>query len=85
MLAFELLGGRAAVDRCFARLQHRIPFSPTLADARTTVSYPWGTSHKFLPVEERQALGISEGLVRLSAGLEAVEDLRRELESAIVE
>uniref|UniRef100_A0A7C4QQJ3 Aminotransferase class I/II-fold pyridoxal phosphate-dependent enzyme n=1 Tax=Schlesneria paludicola TaxID=360056 RepID=A0A7C4QQJ3_9PLAN len=83
MLAFELAGGRAAVDALFRRLAERIPFSPTLADARTTVSYPAGTSHKFLSAEERAACGISEGLVRLSAGLEDVADLERELAAAL--
>lgn len=78
MLAFELSGGRDAVSKLFRALDE-IPFSPTLADARTTVSYPTGTSHKFISAAERQALGIHDGLVRLSVGLEDVADLKREL------
>ena len=78
MLAFELAGGRPAVNALFQALGE-IPFSPTLADARTTVSYPAGTSHKFMTASERQACGIGDGLVRLSVGLEATADLQQEL------
>jgi cystathionine beta-lyase/cystathionine gamma-synthase len=60
-----------------------IPFSPTLADARTTFSYPAGTSHKFMTSAERQACGIGDGLIRLSIGLEEPADLQRELASAL--
>ena len=83
MLAFELPGGKDAVRRLFIRLGERIPFSPTLADARTTVSYPAGTSHKFLSATERQACGIGDGLVRLSIGLEDAGQLEQELGAAL--
>ena len=83
MLAFDLLGGRPAVDVLFRRLADVIPFSPTLADARTTVSYPAGTSHKFMTAAARAACGIGDGLVRLSVGLEDATDLKRELGAAL--
>jgi cystathionine beta-lyase/cystathionine gamma-synthase len=83
MLAFELSSGRTGVDALFRRLSEAIPFSPTLADARTTLSYPAGTSHKFLSAEERAACGITDGLVRLSVGLEDTADLERELGEAL--
>jgi len=83
MLAFEIPGGRAAVDVLFRRLADVIPFSPTLADARTTLSYPAGTSHKFMTAAARAECGIGDGLVRLSIGLEAAEDLKRELGAAL--
>lgn len=82
MLSFELPGETASVRRLFSALQ-TIPFSPTLADARTTISYPTATSHKFFTTEERAACGIGDGLVRLSVGLEAAEDLERELSEAL--
>lgn len=84
MLAFDLPGGRAAVNELFRALAHRIPFSPTLADARTTLSYPAGTSHKFMTATARAACGIGDGLVRLSVGLEDATDLKRELSAAIL-
>lgn len=79
MLAFELRQGAPGVAKLFRALAESIPFSPTLADARTTVSYPAGTSHKFMTAEERAECGIGDGLVRLSVGLEHPDDLRRDL------
>jgi cystathionine beta-lyase/cystathionine gamma-synthase len=83
MLSFELRGGKPAVAGLFRALADLIPFSPTLADARSTLSFPAGTSHKFMTADERAACGISDGLVRLSVGLESVEDLTRELTRAL--
>ncbi len=83
MLAFDLKGGRNAVDALFRLLAETIPFSPTLADARTTLSYPAGTSHKFMTAAERAACGITDGLVRLSVGLEDANDLMKELGAAL--
>jgi cystathionine beta-lyase/cystathionine gamma-synthase len=83
MLSFEVTGGKAMVETIFQRLNHVIPFSPTLADARTTFSYPAGTSHKFMTAAERQACGITDGLIRLSIGLEDASDLERELATAL--
>ena len=83
MLAFDLVGGRPAVDALFRELAHVIPFSPTLADARTTLSYPAGTSHKFMTPAERSEYGIGEGLVRLSIGLEEAMDLQRDLSKGL--
>lgn len=80
MLSCELQGGRPAVDAFFRELAESIPFSPTLADARTTLSYPAGTSHKFMTAAERAECGITDGLVRLSVGLEDAADLQRELQ-----
>ena len=79
MLSFDLRGGRSAVADFFRALAETIPFSPTLADARSTLSYPTGTSHKFMTADERKAYGIGDGLVRLSVGLEREADLAREL------
>jgi cystathionine beta-lyase/cystathionine gamma-synthase len=79
MLSFDLAGGRPAVDSLFRALAHSIPFSPTLADARSTLSYPAGTSHKFMTAAERAAYGIGDGLVRLSIGLEDASDLQSDL------
>lgn len=83
MLSLELEGGRPAVTRLFRALGDRIPFSPTLADARTTFSYPAGTSHKFMTTEQRQQAGIGDGLVRVSIGLESAAELQHELTEGI--
>jgi cystathionine beta-lyase/cystathionine gamma-synthase len=83
MLSFELKSGGPGVARLFDALAADIPFSPTLADARTTVSYPAKTSHKFIPAEARAAAGITDGLVRLSVGLESAADLKNELAAGL--
>jgi cystathionine beta-lyase/cystathionine gamma-synthase len=83
ILSMELNGaGRDVVNR-FIKSSAGIPFSPTLADARTTVSWPAGTSHRFLSAEERSAAGIPENLIRLSVGLEPFEMLASELQVSL--
>lgn len=83
MLSFELKSGVSGVRPVFQALAHTLPFSPTLADARTTISYPAGTSHKFLSAEERRTYGISDALIRVSIGLEDPTDLIRELDASL--
>lgn len=85
MVSFDLRGGKPSVATFFRALAEPIPFSPTLADARSTLSYPAGTSHKFMSADERRACGIGEGLVRFSVGLERYEDLERELSAALAQ
>lgn len=83
MLSFETTTGEAGVAPLFRALGDSIPFSPTLADTRTTVSYPAGTSHKYMDPDERRAWGISDGLVRLSVGIDSANDVIRELDQAL--
>lgn len=78
MLAFELDGGAAAVDRLIGGLA-MIRFAPSLADVATTLSHPASTSHRSLSPEERTALGIGDGLVRLSVGIESADDICADL------
>ena len=58
-------------------------FSPSLADVRTTVSYPAGTSHRALGQDERLAIGVTDGLIRLSVGIEDTADILADLERAL--
>ena len=82
MLAFELRGGAAAVARFFGALRLG-EFAPSFGDVTTTWSYPTRTSHRPLSPEEQAKLGIDPGLVRLSVGIEDVEDLRDALATAL--
>ena len=82
MLAFELRGGAQAVERFFAALP-LIEFAPSFGDVTTTWSYPARTSHRPLSAAEQAKLGIDPGLVRLSVGIEDVDDLREALEAAL--
>lgn len=82
MLSFELVGGAAAVERFFGALR-LIEFAPSFGDVTTTWSYPARTSHRPLTAEEQAKVGIGPGLVRLSVGIEDVEDLREALAEAL--
>jgi cystathionine gamma-synthase len=82
VLAFELRGGAAAVARFFGALRLG-EFAPSFGDVTTTWSYPARTSHRPLSPEEQAKLGIDPGLVRLSVGIEDVDDLRDALATAL--
>ena len=57
--------------------------APSLGGVESLVTLPAATSHSGLSVRERQEMGISEGLVRVSVGLEATEDLIADLLQAL--
>jgi cystathionine beta-lyase/cystathionine gamma-synthase len=78
MLCFELAGGRDAVNR-FLRAAPGIPFSPSLGHTSTTCSHPATTSHRHASAEDRARQGISDGLIRLSVGIEDIEEIKKEI------
>jgi cystathionine gamma-synthase/methionine-gamma-lyase len=83
MLAFELAGGdRAQVFAVLERL-HLIQRLATLGDVATLASYPAHASHRSLTPQQRAALGISDGCIRLSAGIEDADDLIGDLAQAL--
>ncbi|WP_329347814.1 PLP-dependent transferase [Streptomyces sp. NBC_01261] len=85
MLSFELARGRPAVDELIRRLGPAIPLSPSLADVATTLVHPATTTHRSLRQDDLDALGITEGLVRLSVGIEEPVDLVAELGAALAD
>ena len=82
MVSFEVAGGRAGAER-FIRAVRHIPFAPSLADVTTTLSHPATTSHRGLPPDERARLGVTDGLIRLSVGIEAADDIIADLERGL--
>jgi methionine-gamma-lyase len=74
MLAIQLDGGRPAVQRLLDHFR-MVSFAASLAGVETTVSHPEVTSHRYLTPEERAALGIHPGTLRISAGIEEPEDI----------
>ncbi|MBG8552431.1 trans-sulfuration enzyme family protein [Hymenobacter guriensis] len=82
MLSILLADDVDVVNR-FIRACRRFPFAPSLAGVDSSLSYPLGTSHRSLTPEQQQELGITVGLVRLSVGVEPVEDLLADLEQAL--
>jgi O-succinylhomoserine sulfhydrylase len=83
ILSFDLEGGKARAFRFLNALQ-MVDISNNLGDAKSLITHPTTTTHQRLKPEERAALGIGEGLVRLSVGLEDVEDLKEDLMRALV-
>jgi cystathionine beta-lyase/cystathionine gamma-synthase len=82
MLSFELAGGEVAARAFLAGLR-LIPFVPSLADVATTVSYPVATSHRNVRPADLAAMGVGPALVRLSIGIEAVDDVLADLDGAL--
>lgn len=78
MLCFELDGGRNAVNR-FLHAAPGIPFSPSLGHSATTLSHPATTSHRYTSPAERKRQGITEGLIRLSVGVEPLARIQEEM------
>ncbi|HXV97817.1 MAG TPA: PLP-dependent transferase, partial [Anaerolineae bacterium] len=84
VLSFEIAGAdKDAAFRFMERLKLCLP-ATTLGDIYTLVLHPATTSHRKLSPAERAQVGISDGLIRLSAGIEEVEDIIADLEQALV-
>ncbi len=82
MLSIDVRGGLPAAGRVVRALDG-IRLAPTLGDVSTTVTHPTSTSHRQLSLEAREALGISDGLLRFSIGIEDEPLLRAELSTAL--
>ena len=82
MVAFELRGGLAAGIRFMDALQ-LVTRAVSLGDAETLAQHPASMTHSTYTPEERAAHGISDGLVRISVGLEDVEDLLADIAQAL--
>jgi len=82
MIAFELKGGLEAGRLMMNRLQ-MIARAVSLGDAETLIQHPASMTHSTYTPEERAEHGISDGLIRLSVGLEEIEDILADLEHAL--
>jgi cystathionine beta-lyase/cystathionine gamma-synthase len=78
MLCFDLEGGRDAVNR-FMHNAPGVPFSPSLGHSSTTLSHPATTSHRYVSGAEKKRQGITDGLVRLSVGVEPLVRIKEEM------
>ncbi|HYE95461.1 MAG TPA: PLP-dependent aspartate aminotransferase family protein [Rubricoccaceae bacterium] len=82
MVSFELAGGFAAADRLMRGLRLIIP-AVSLGATETLIQHPAGLTHRVVSEEVRVAGRITGGLLRLSVGLEAADDLWNDLEAAL--
>jgi len=82
MLSFEVNGAGEDARRV-TEAMHLFTLAPSLGGVDSLVSIPVLTSHAMIPAEQRQKMGISEQLIRLSVGVENVDDLIADLEQAL--
>ena len=82
MVSFELAGGREALDDFTGGLRH-FTLAESLGGVESLISHPATMSHGAVEARERSAAGIEDGLLRISAGIEATEDLTRDIERAL--
>lgn len=82
VVSFDVRGGREATFR-FANALKIIKISNNLGDAKSLITHPATTTHQRLTVEQRADVGIGEGTVRLSVGLEDLQDIIEDLDAAL--
>lgn len=82
IITLTLKGGLVRAQKFIDSLQ-MVSITPNLGDSRSIITHPASTTHSKLSVEERAKVGISDGLVRLSVGLEHYEDIIQDVERAL--
>jgi cystathionine beta-lyase/cystathionine gamma-synthase len=82
MMALELAGGSTAAERFLSKLQV-VTHAPSLGGVDTLISEPRYTSHAHIPALERAMMGIPDGFLRISVGIEDVDDLIADVEQAL--
>jgi len=82
VLSFEVAGGRDAAWR-FIDATRLVSITANLGDAKTTLVHPGTTTHGRLTPEQRAESGIGDNLIRVAVGLEAVEDLKRDMQRGL--
>jgi O-succinylhomoserine sulfhydrylase len=81
LVTFEIKGGLTR-GRKFLESVEMLSFSANLGDTRTTITHPASTTHSKLSPAEKMAVGISDGLIRISVGLEDIDDIIDDMEQA---
>jgi cystathionine gamma-lyase len=83
MITAILKGGRPAVDAALTRTR-LFTLAESLGGIESLVEYPTAMTHASIPAEIRERIGIKDGLIRLSVGIEDVGDLQADLEQALI-
>ena len=84
VVTFELKGGtaRSALSRCWTSCRSSTSRN-NLGDAKSLITHPATTTHRAMGPEGRAAIGLGDGVVRISVGLEGTEDLIADLDQAL--
>jgi O-succinylhomoserine sulfhydrylase len=83
VVAFEVKGGIESGKR-FLNAIKLLSLSANLGDSRSIVTHPASTTHSKLSAEELKEAGISEGMIRVSVGLEHIDDIIADINQALV-
>jgi O-succinylhomoserine sulfhydrylase len=82
IITIELKGGIKSGQTFLNQIQ-MCSLSANLGDTRTIVTHPATSTHSKLSTEERALVGITDGLIRLSIGLENIEDIKQDIDQAL--
>jgi methionine-gamma-lyase len=82
MLSFELSGGLSAGERLMNRLK-LVTLGVSLGNVDSLIQHPASMTHVSVPPAEREKMGISDGLVRFSVGIENKQDILTDLEQGL--
>lgn len=82
VLSFEVKGGKDAAWKLIDSTK-LLSITANLGDAKSTITHPATTTHGRLTDEERQQAGISDGLIRISVGLESIDDIKNDIENGL--
>jgi cystathionine gamma-synthase/methionine-gamma-lyase len=79
MVSFELAGADKAGIFAFLDRLKVVVKATSLGDVHSMVLYPWISSHRDVPLKQKERMGIRENLVRLSVGIESIDDIIADL------
>ena len=83
LICFELPGGKAEAFR-FLNALRLIDISNNLGDSKSLITHPTTTTHRAMGPEGRALIGVTDGMIRLSVGLEDPADLTADLQQALL-
>ncbi|MFZ4056877.1 MAG: PLP-dependent transferase, partial [Ferruginibacter sp.] len=84
MVSFDVKGGEKEAFRCLNHLKH-IKLAVSLGGTESLAEHPYSMTHSDVPDEEKNNLGLTEKMIRLSVGIENVDDIIWDLEQALAE
>lgn len=82
VVSFRLAGGRAAAEAVLSRFEV-FTLAESLGGVESLACHPYTMTHGSMPADEKERIGVTQGLVRLSVGLEAIDDLLADLDQAL--
>lgn len=82
MVSFKVKGGKCTAQEFMNRLK-LIKIAVSLGDAETLIQHPATMTHAVVPSDVRKSMGITDNMLRVSVGLEAIDDILEDIEQAL--